>query len=608
MTGYTMDFSESTKIVFNRIQSLEPEHVTKIIGFLLLQDHGDREMIRLAFGPDSLIHSLINRAKTELGLSPKPTISTPIQPNPHAISDLPLQFTPFTPSASRPFSSPATFRVTNPYWEPQVANDQQPIHNIDFVPPVYVDSLGDDYRLHNQAQAHFLSLEDQLEPVNHIGPEFSSNYYYPEPTLGTLSARTSRRSPSLPEFPVKTCHYFNKGYCKHGTNCRYFHGQSMLDSFSQILSPNPNELANEDHLFSPGSLEKLESELTELLKVRRGMPVSIASLPMLYYETYGKTLQAEGYLTESQRHGKAGYSLTKLLARLKNSIRLIDRPHGQHSVILVEDAPRYMEYRSERSDPGGIVAGSRQIYLTFPAESTFTEEDVSNYFMIYGPVQDVRIPTQQRRMFGFVTFVYPETVKMILTKGNPHFVCGARVLVKPYREKSRLVDRKYTEKFEPPMYYPSHFLDMDPGLHSIPRVYDNSRSLRKQLMEEHEQMIELGRRRLSELQLSPKPLTHPYLSYPMDDFKLSEVRADHNEFSSTDRFNYLRDVLNNGSTSDDKARHTSTNYSDQESQGINLPESPFASPIASSISSHIEISNRRIIEAREYLIPSISPL
>lgn len=40
-------------------------------------------------------------------------------------------------------------------------------------------------------------------------------------------------------------------------------------------------------------------------------------------------------------------------------------------------------------------------------------------------------------MFGFVTFVFGETVKEILNKGNPHFVCGARVLVKPYREKSR---------------------------------------------------------------------------------------------------------------------------------------------------------------------------
>jgi hypothetical protein len=44
-------------------------------------------------------------------------------------------------------------------------------------------------------------------------------------------------------------------------------------------------------------------------------------------------------------------------------------------------------------------------------------------------------------MFGFVTFVFAETVKKILAKGNPHHICGARVLVKPYREKSRLIDR-----------------------------------------------------------------------------------------------------------------------------------------------------------------------
>ncbi|XP_042490517.1 zinc finger CCCH domain-containing protein 18-like isoform X2 [Macadamia integrifolia] len=582
-----MDFSESTRVVFNRIQKLEPENVSKIIGYLLLQDHGDREMIRLAFGPDNLIHSLINKAKAELGLSSKQAASGPISPgsmNPSPISDLSLQFTPFSPASSRPFSSPATFRVAATYWDPQVATDQQGVHNMDFLPPTYGDSISDEY-LHNQAQ--FLSLEDQLEPVNPLGPDFASNYYYPESALGSLNARTSRRSPSLPDFPVKACHYFNKGFCKHGTNCRYFHGQPFSDSFSQIFSPNPNDLVNEDHVFLPGSLEKLELELTELLKSRRGVPVSIASLPLMYYEKYGRTLQAEGYLTESQRHGKAGYSLTKLLARLKNSIRVIDRPHGQHSVILAEDAPRYMEYRSERSDPGAIVAGSRQIYLTFPAESTFSEEDVSNYFKSFGPVQDVRIPCQQKRMFGFVTFVYPETVKIILTKGNPHFVCGARVLVKPYREKSRLVDRKYAEKNEPPPYYSSHFLEMDPEIQSMPRICDNSRLLRKQLMEEHEQALELERRRLTELQLAPKQLTRPYFGYSMDELKLSEACADHNEFPSADRFNYLLDVLNNGSTSDDKARHTSAIYADQESQGINLPESPFASAIPSSISTVI---------------------
>lgn len=59
----------------------------------------------------------------------------------------------------------------------------------------------------------------------------------------------------------------------------------------------------------------------------------------------------------------------------------------------------------------------------------------------FGPVEDVRIPCQQKRMFGFVTFSCPSTVNMVLAKGNPHFVCGARVLVKPYREKSKLIER-----------------------------------------------------------------------------------------------------------------------------------------------------------------------
>ena len=95
----------------------------------------------------------------------------------------------------------------------------------------------------------------------------------------------------------------------------------MPESFSQMYG---NDGINDDHLFSPGSLDKLELEIVEILKSRRGNPVSIASLPMIYYEKYGKVLQADGYLTESQRHGKAGYSLTKLLARLQ-SIRLIDR-------------------------------------------------------------------------------------------------------------------------------------------------------------------------------------------------------------------------------------------------------------------------------------------
>ncbi|KAI3990026.1 hypothetical protein MKX01_029045 [Papaver californicum] len=127
-------------------------------------------------------------------------------------------------------------------------------------------------------------------------------------------------------------------------------------------------------------------------------------------------------------------------------------------------------------------------------------------------------------MYGFVTFVYPETVKIIFSQGNPHFVSGARVLVKPYREKSRFVaDRKYSEKIDNSMYYPSHILDVhDPEDYSVPRVYDTSRLLKKQFIEEHEQLLELERRRPSEMHLATKSLLHqPYLGF-MDDIKLSE--------------------------------------------------------------------------------------
>ncbi|BAT12478.1 Os11g0125700 [Oryza sativa Japonica Group] len=84
---------------------------------------------------------------------------------------------------------------------------------------------------------------------------------------------------------------------------------------------------------------------------------------------------------------------------------------------------------------------ARQIYLTFPPDSIFSKEDVCNYFSMYGMVQDVRIPYQEKRMFGFVTFAYQKTVKLILAKGNPHYICDARVLVKPYKEKDKVPNK-----------------------------------------------------------------------------------------------------------------------------------------------------------------------
>ncbi|KAL2247684.1 UNVERIFIED_CONTAM: Zinc finger CCCH domain-containing protein 18 [Sesamum indicum] len=560
-----MDSFEAAKVVHDRIKQLEPHVARKIIGYMYLQEIPDQEMIRLALGPDSLILNLIQKAKTTPFLAPTPILSPPISPtmNPNPLSN---SLFPFSSSSPHPFSAPASFQNVASYWEPQRATEQQVMHNAALK---LIPSSDSEYSLPNQ----LMGSDDPLD------------YFASDTAFNNMSIRGSRNSRSIIDYPVKICHYFNKGFCKHGSNCRFFHGESFLENYQHIFGPNSHEAAREDQVFCPGSLEKLELEVIELLKSRRGNPVSIASLPMMYYEKYGRTLQAEGYLTESQRHGKAGYSLTKLLARLKNSIRLIDRPHGQHAVILAEDAPKYMDVRAERNEPGPIVNGSRQIYLTFPAESTFIEEDVSNYFSTFGPVQDVRIPSQHKRMFGFVTFVSADTVKLILSKGNPHYVCGARVLVKPYREKPKPAERKCHEKFEPAMYCRSHPIDIDPELQARSESYG---LFRRQLMEEHRRSLELEARRLSQFQLASKPLAgQSCLGYSMDELKVPEDLncADNSRFPSADRYHYLLDVLNSGSSSDDNPKFSVNNCCDHDgAQGLNLPENPFAPALDSSIS------------------------
>lgn len=262
-----MDSSEALKVVIDRIKKLEPEHIAKkIIGFMYFHDFSDEEMIRLALGPDTLIHSLIQRAKNARLLASSPVISPPISPN--------MNPTPLYPRNS--FVSPPP-------------------------PP----------------PPPFMCHNDQYFPEANLSNRGGRNYW---------------------DYPVKPCHYFSKGYCKHGSNCRYYHGEWYPENY---FGPNSLEVVEDDQGLSQGSLDTLELEIVELLKSRRGVPVSIASLPMMYYDKYGRTLQAEGYLTESQRHGKAGYSLTKLLARLKNSIRLIDRfnllicPFNNCSIVIL---------------------------------------------------------------------------------------------------------------------------------------------------------------------------------------------------------------------------------------------------------------------------------
>ena len=44
-------------------KNLESENASKIVGLLLIQGHGKKKMIRLAFGPEALLHLVISQGK-----------------------------------------------------------------------------------------------------------------------------------------------------------------------------------------------------------------------------------------------------------------------------------------------------------------------------------------------------------------------------------------------------------------------------------------------------------------------------------------------------------------------------------------------------------------
>lgn len=527
-----MEPSEATKHVYEKIMKSESQHVAReIMCYIFFQQYPEQEMIRLALGPNTLIQNVIQKAKDTFNINSNPVFSSPSM-TPDSIVDPAVRFTNFA----------STYPVLTPRCKPQLSDEHS---HLPLIP----------YSSNEPPLQQFHQLEDTM----YFGTlNYPSDYCYPEVPL----IRRYRNSPSSFQSP-KPCHYFNKGFCRNGDRCRYFHGPPSSENYPLTMDPNLCEKGDEDEVLSPGSLDKLELEITELLNDKNGNPVSIASLPMMYYMKYKRTLQAEGYLTESQRNGKAGYNLTKLIDRLKY-VRLIERPHGQHSVVLAEDAAKYMDTHGVRSDPGPIVSDSHQIYLTFPAESTFTEEDVFAYFNTFGPVQDVRMPCQQKRMFGFVTFFSTDTVKMVLSTGNPHYVCGARVLVKPYREKSKLSERRHQERLDSSMYY--HFDSR------LQEKFKSPRMLRKHLMEE-QIILEHEARRLAQLQLSRKRMaTPPYSGPPMDEINIFLQHSSH-----------IIDVRDSVSPDEDNPENSESHYADDDSnQRIILPDSPFASTVVAN--------------------------
>lgn len=500
-----MDANEATSIVLSKIRGIDPENASKIMGYLLIQDLTEKDLIRLAFGPETLLHSLILKAKTQMGLSSNalpapspgpshpalaPSVSIPTNPPPGA---LPPQSSPrITPRGADyevgkgPFSA---FAAAAGSVARQNSSPSLPFDGARYFAPlnggggggVSAGGASDFMEDNNQLGDYFAFLNDSSKS----GDVFEMGY--------NADTHLHRRSYSESDAGFgcggedacfgggyRPCLYFARGFCKNGSNCKFLHGDDFEGSVNFVGSPS-----------------NFDAEDMMRLKVAHQQRLAAASqfLPGISPTSHGKYMA--------------------LLMQQHNETQRMGVP----GVAMGDDFYKYGRYQVERNEylAMGLAekanSASRQIYLTFPADSTFKDEDVSDYFSNYGPVQDVRIPYQQKRMFGFVTFVYPETVKLILTKGNPHFICNSRVLVKPYKEKGKIPEKRQQHQqqlFERGEFSPcsSHsLLDTgEPYDHlARSRVFHNPQEMviRRKLEEQAnlQQAIELQSRRLMNLQL-----------------------------------------------------------------------------------------------------------
>ncbi|XP_076939015.1 zinc finger CCCH domain-containing protein 46-like isoform X3 [Bidens hawaiensis] len=449
-----MDTVEATKMVMSRIQKLDPDNASKIMGYILIQDQGDNEMIRLAFGPENLLVSVIKQAKAFLDISSNTSSATSFAPRnpPHII---------IPPSPSSPWSLPGSFSDHHrPPYSAVVSGG---------------GSFYDDYHTNNNNINNNMGndqndevQQQQQQHLHHHRRSCSVNDAYEDDVSGGVGGYKMTSSP---------CMYYARGFCKNGTGCKFSHGfgdELGLSGSSSCSSPS-------------GKIEAFE----DLMRIKAMQQQRIAAMG----------------------GGGGGVNHPFHFNRCMNFLN--ENPRSPTAAMMLGDEfHKFGRCRPDRNDFGpmgfgGSNSSSRQIYLTFPADSTFKEEDVSNYFSMFGPVQDVRIPYQQKRMFGFVTFMLPETVKAILAKGNPHFVCDSRVLVKPYKEKGKIPDKKHLQQMERGDFSgclsPTALESAEPFDH-IPfgaRMFNHDMMLRRKLEErELHQAIEFQDRRLMNLQLN----------------------------------------------------------------------------------------------------------
>jgi hypothetical protein len=253
-----MDAYEATKVVFSRIQALDPDHAAKIMGFLLIQDHGEKEMIRLAFGPEALLHTVMAKARKDLGLLPSPGPGTPTSVtathSPFLLSrqnsgrcgagTAPSPLSVSSPSswAPPPLFSRTNSVVSNGAAAEALAADLMSPAAAGNAPPSPFFAAGEPLLDELQLQEQLAFLSDTAAAGGHQLPLFDASEcrspgsgdaagFFPYGALGWASGGPGhRRSSSVSEL----CLYYARGYCKNGSACRFVHGGLTDDATAKM--------------------------------------------------------------------------------------------------------------------------------------------------------------------------------------------------------------------------------------------------------------------------------------------------------------------------------------------------------------------------------------
>ncbi|KAG8653047.1 hypothetical protein MANES_06G161900v8 [Manihot esculenta] len=401
-----MDTCEATNVLLSKIKIMDSENASKILGYILIQGLADNDLLSLAFGSQALLQNVVVKTKTHLELSTNAlsTHSETSSPSPFSpISRPSNNYNPFLQSSAQannfigfaknpsPRSWPASGLTNKPIAAP-ISAKASPFLSYDnicagspLVPPFSKNggnSSGDASSnssdlLNEYHLGGYSPFNDELSPENEelMDPMLQFDGF----NMNNADTHLERRRFSESDacigiedgsfgIGLKPSMSFARGFCKNGDNCKFIHGGFEGDSITEG---------------SGGGV----------------MGVSLKEMDDIYLQQHEEKMRIKS--TQQQQRLAYNNHMNFQLRQESDTQRM-----GAASVMMGDGCYKFGQSRSERNDlmlmamEEKAKSASRQIYLTFPADSTFKDEDVSNYFSTFGPVQDVRIPYQQKRMFG----------------------------------------------------------------------------------------------------------------------------------------------------------------------------------------------------------------